>query len=77
MLYIWNKNNVTHQSYFNKKQTKKKKKRLFVDFLSFLLSFTPLDKNLPRNLFKSFSTLGVSVKLWWDHFFKIFRSLIV
>ena len=56
MLYIWNKSNVTCQSYFNKKQTKDKK--LSVDFLSFLLSVTPLDKNLPRNLFKSFSAWG-------------------
>ena len=68
---------MLHVNHISIKNKPKKKKKLSVDFLLFLLSFTPLDKNLPGNLFKSFSTLGVSVKLWWDHFFKIFRSLIV
>lgn len=54
---------MLHINHISIKNKPKKKKKLFVDFLSFLLSFTPLDKNLPRNLFKSFSTLGVSVKL--------------
>ena len=53
---------MLHVNHISIKNTPKKKK-LSVGLLSFLLSFTPLDKNLPRNLFKSFSTLGVSVKL--------------
>ena len=66
MWYTWNKNNVICQLHLNKKQNNKPKKnknqpeKTSVDFLSFLLEYTPLDKNFPTNLF------DISPSLPWD-----------